>query len=155
MKNFRGIQTLLWSTFFRLSVSLGLVAVLPACAQNAAGFAWWSNPVMVKEISLTPDQTEKIRQIVRSYRDRLYDARNGIQKAEAELEDLMNDDVMDPNSVKPVIERLATERATSTRLVTEMAIQVRGVLTVDQWRQVVHLWREQQKRKITDTQVAQ
>lgn len=128
---------------------------MPARAQSASGFAWWSNPVLVKEINLTPDQTEKIRQIVRSYRDRLYDARNSVQKAEARLDDMMNDDVVDPNATKPVIEQLAAGRSTSTRLVTEMSVQVRAVLTADQWHQLVRLWHEQQKKKLADTQVAQ
>ena len=66
-----------------------------ALAQAASGFAWWSNPVLVKQINLTPDQTEKVRQIVRSYRERLFDARNNVQKAEAELEDMMNDATVD------------------------------------------------------------
>jgi Spy/CpxP family protein refolding chaperone len=131
------------------------LAASPAQAQSAVGFSWWSNPVLVKEINLTPEQTGKIRQIVRSYRDRLFDARNGVQKAEAQLEDMMNDDVVDQNATKPVIDRLAAGRSNLTHLVTEMSIQVRAVLTADQWHQLVRLWRDSQKKKLADTQVAQ
>ncbi len=148
------MKTLFTPAFVCLVLGLASAAA-PAHAQSAAGFPWWSNPVLVKEVNLTPDQTEKIRQIVRSYRDRLFDARNGVQKAEAQLEDMMNDDVVDQNAAKPVIDQLAAGRSNLTHLVTEMSLQVRGVLTVSQWRQLVRLWRESQKKKLADTQVAQ
>lgn len=134
---------------------LTLAAATPVRAQSTVGLAWWSNPVLVKEINLTPEQTDKIRQIVRSYRDRLFDARTAVQKAEAQLDDMMSDDVVDQNATKPVIERLAAGRSNSTRLITEMSVQVRAVLTADQWHQLVRLWRESQKKKLADTQVAQ
>lgn len=127
----------------------------PAAAQSTK-FTWWNNPLLVKELNLTPAQTEKIRAIVRSYRDRLFDARNSVQKAEAQLDDMMNDETVDPAAAKPVIDRIVNGRANSLRLVTEMSVQLRTVITADQWRQLVRRWRELQKdKKLADTQVAQ
>jgi Spy/CpxP family protein refolding chaperone len=138
---------------FVLAVIMG--ASHPVVAQSP-NFTWWNNPVLVKDVNLTPDQTEKIRAIVRSYRDRLFDARNNVQKAEAQLEDMMNDETVNPAAVKPVIERVVNGRANSLRLVTDMSVQIRTVITADQWRQLVRRWRELQKvKKLADTEVVQ
>ena len=124
-----------------------------AFGQNRANFPWWNSPV-VRDIGLTPDQSKKIHEIVRTYRNRLLDARNNVQKAEGDLEDILNDDAeVNAGSAKAVIERVALARATSTRVFLEMSVQLRSVLTIDQWRQLVKRWDEMQRRKPTDTQV--
>ncbi len=129
------------------------VASQVASGQNRANFPWWNSPV-VRDIGLSPDQSKKIHEIVRSYRNRLLDARNNVQKAEGDLEDILNDDAeVNAGSAKAVIERVALARAASTRVFLEMSVQLRSVLTIDQWRQLVKRWDEMQRRKPTDTQV--
>jgi Spy/CpxP family protein refolding chaperone len=142
-------------TLSLLVLALCVAAANPAAAQSR-NFTWWNNPVLVKELNLTPEQTSKIRVIVRSYRDRLFDARNTVQKAEAQLEDMLNDETVDPAAAKPVIDRIVNGRANSLRLVTEMSVQLRTAITADQWRQLVRRSRELQKeKKLADTEVAQ
>src|SRR5579875_3482178 len=116
------------------------MAATHASAQNRANFPWWNSPVTADII--TPAQAQRIRQIVRSHRDRLFDARNAQQKAEAELEDLLNDPDVNPDAARPIIERVATARANTSRVFLEMSVQVRGVLTLDQWRTLVRRWEE-------------
>jgi Spy/CpxP family protein refolding chaperone len=130
-----------------------LAAPAFAAAQNAANMPWWTSDI-VHDLGLTPAQTQKIHQIVRSHRDRLFDARNNVQKAEADLEDLMNDPQITPGTAKQIVDRLAQARAESTRVFTEMSIELRGVLTIDQWRELRKRWDEVQKtKKGRDTQV--
>jgi len=131
---------------------IGLLTVFSAAAQNRANFPWWNSPV-VKDLGLTPAQSQKIRQIVRAYRDRLLDARNSVQKAEGALEDLINEPEVDPDAAKPVIERVSAARANSTRVFLEMSVQMRAVLTLDQWRLLVRHWDQVQRKRATDTQV--
>lgn len=131
---------------------LFLAAAVLSLAQNAANMPWWTSDV-VHDLGLTPAQTQQIHQIVRTYRDRLFDARNNVQKAEAALEDLLNDPEPNPAAAKPVIERLAGARANSTRVFTEMSIQLRSVLTIDQWRELRKRWSEVQKTRKGDTQL--
>jgi Spy/CpxP family protein refolding chaperone len=131
---------------------LALLAVVSVAAQNRANFPWWNSPV-VGDLGLNATQSQKIRQVVRSYRDRLLDARNSVQKAEGALEDLMNEAEVDPEAAKPVIERVSAARANSSRVLLEMSVQLRSVLTLDQWRQLVRRWDEVQRKKATDTQV--
>jgi Heavy-metal resistance len=126
---------------------------IPANAQSGrANFVWWNSPIRA-DLNLTHEQDERIRQIVRSYRNRLLDARNNVQKAEGDLEDLLNDETVDVNSAKPIIDRLAGARANSTRVFTQMSIELRGVLTLDQWRTLVRKWSETRKGNPSETQV--
>lgn len=133
-------------------VMLLLVAAGMLSAQNRANFPWWNSPV-TQDIGLTPDQNQKIRETVRSYRNRLLDSRNNVQKAEGDLEDIMNGPQVDPNQAKAVIDRVASARAASTRVFLEMSVQLRSILTLDQWRQLVRRWDEIQRKKPSDTQV--
>ncbi len=129
----------------RLRIFLLLITgAVSAAAQNHTSTPWWTSPV-VGDLGLTPQQTARIRGIVRSYRNRLFDARNNAQKAEADLEDLMNDPNVDVRAARPVIQRLAEARANVTRVFTEMSVDLRGVLTLDQWRELVKRWSEVQK----------
>lgn len=115
-------------------------------AQNRSDFPWWNSPLR-QDLGLTPAQEQQIRQVVRSYRDRLLDARNNVAKAQGDLEDLLNDPDVNPEQAKPVIDRLANARANSTRVFLEMSVELRRVLTFDQWRALVSRWDEQQKKK--------
>lgn len=122
-------------------------------AQNT-NLPWWTSPV-VDDLGLSLEQKTRIRRVVRSYRDRLFDARNRVSKAEAELQDILNESTVDPNAARPSIERLATARAETTRVFTEMSVELRSVLTLGQWRELVKRWSEVQRTKgARDTQLA-
>ena len=128
-----------------------LIACLAAIAtsaqpQNRINTPWWTSDV-VRDLGLSPAQTQRIRQTVRSYRDRLFDARNNVQKAEADLEDILNDPEVNMNAARAVIERLAQARANSTRVFTEMSVQMRSILTQDQWRELARRWADVQRTK--------
>lgn len=135
----------------RLLLAL-LIGTLGLQAQNRANFPWWNSPV-VQDLHLTEAQSHKIHQIVRSYRDRLFDARNASQKAQADLEDLLNDPNITLEQARPVIDRVASARENATRVFLEMSVQLRGVLTMDQWRVLVRRWDEVQRKRPADTQV--
>ena len=122
-----------------------------AWTESRMNFAWWNSPIRA-DLKLTDEQSTKIREIVHSYRNQLLDARNNAVKAEGDLEDLLNDDRVNMASAKPVIERLAEARANSTRIFTEMSLELRSVLTLDQWRTLVRKYSET-RRKQPDTQV--
>lgn len=133
-----------------LLLCLGVAA--SSHAQNRANFPWWNSPVTA-DLSLSPTQAQRIHQIVRSYRERLFDARNTQQKAEAELEDLLNDPEVSAESARPVVERVAMARANASRVYLDMSVQLRSVLTLDQWRILVRRWEEVRRKKPPDTQV--
>ena len=130
-----------------------LTAVLCA-AQNRANFPWWNSPVLDDpQLGLTSAQKQHVHQIVRSYRPRLLDARNNATKAEQDLEDLLNEQDTTMQAAQPAIQKAADARANASRVFLEMSFQLRSVLTLDQWRQLVRRWDEIQRKKPSDTQV--
>lgn len=139
------------------SLGVFLVACLlaiPAGAQNTANLPWWTSPV-VTDLGLSQEQTQRIRVIVRSYRSRLFDARNSANKAEADLQDILNEPSVNLASARPIIDRLANARAETTRLFTSMSVELREVLTQAQWRELIKRWAEVQRTKRNrDTDVA-
>lgn len=139
----RGVLVLIGSVFIRS---------LPA--QNTTSLPWWTSPV-VDNLGLTPLQKQRIRAIVRSYRNRLFDARNNASKAEAELQDILNSPTVDANAARPAIDRLATARSQTTKVFTQMSVELRSVLTIEQWRELVKRWGEVQRTKRNrDTELA-
>lgn len=136
------------------TLALFAFLIVPAFAsgQNRANFPWWNSPV-TQDLGLNAEQSQKIHEIVRSYRDRLLDARNNALKAEGELEDVLNSPKVEQGQAKKVIDRVASARANSSHVFLEMSLKLRGVLTLDQWRQLVRRWDEMQRKKPSDTQV--
>jgi Spy/CpxP family protein refolding chaperone len=137
------------------AVVLFFIATVSSFAQNRANFPWWNSTVVDdRDLKISPEQKQKIHQIVRSHRARLLDARNAVQKAEGDLEDLLNDPAVSSETAKPVIEKVAEARANSSRVFLEMSLQLRSVLTLEQWRVLVRRWDEIKNKKPRDTQVA-
>lgn len=139
--------------FVRTFLLLAAVAAVLS-AQNRVSFPWWNSPVVDDpQLGLTSAQRQRIHQIVRSYRPRLLDARNTATKAEQDLEDMLNEQDTSPQAAQPAIQKAAEARANASRVFLEMSFELRGVLTLDQWRQLVRRWDEVQRKKPSDTQV--
>jgi Spy/CpxP family protein refolding chaperone len=135
-----------------LTLLLAAVCCLPALPQNRANFAWWNSEV-VSDLNLSDAQRKQIRDTVASYRPKLIDARAEMQKAQGDLQDVLNSDHVDPAQAAPVIDKLAKAQAESTHVFTEMSIQLRSVLTLEQWRELVKRWGTLQKgQRPNDTQ---
>jgi len=134
---------------------LFLITAVSSFAQNRANFPWWNSSVVDdRDLHISPEQKQKIHEIVRSHRARLLDARNAVQKAEGDLEDLLNDPAVTPEAAKQVIEKVSEARANSSRVFLGMSLELRSVLTLEQWRMLVRRWDEIKNKKLRDTQVS-
>ena len=96
---------------------------------------WWDMPIS-RDLNLSDDQQKHIREITREYRTKLIDLRAGVEKIEGELEDLFDDENYDVNRAVALSERLATARGDLSRAFAVMNARLRGVLTVQQWREL-------------------
>jgi len=102
-------------------------------AQMPKGFyAWWSSP-MVKDLNLSPSQTQQIRYTVKQYRARLIDLRADVAKAEIDLEAQFSHDPVDQTKANAAIERLITARSDLTRTLSQLSLKLRTQLTEQQW----------------------
>jgi Spy/CpxP family protein refolding chaperone len=117
-----------------------LVAVLLsgalAFAQLPRGFyPWWDRPV-VKDLNLKQEQMRQIRMTVRDYRSKLIEARQALEKAEGELQEVFDAETVDPKRADAAIENLAQARENLTRAFSQMSLKLRLVLTQDQWKEL-------------------
>jgi Spy/CpxP family protein refolding chaperone len=118
----------------RLIVLL-IVAVASAMAQGPEGFPWWERPI-AKNLNLSPEQQKQIQATVREYRDRLIEQRAIVQKAEARLQDEMNEDQVSEARANDAIEKLVAARSEMARTVSQMSLKLRVVLTPQQWQRL-------------------
>ncbi len=102
---------------------------------QGGGFAWWDSPIAA-DLNLSDQQQAQIRTHTREFRNRLFDASNAVKKAEAELEDIMNEENVDQKRASDAIEKVASARAEMTRSVSLMSLRLRSVLTYQQWQEL-------------------
>lgn len=114
-----------------------LMAALGAVQAQLPGgvYPWWDRPV-AKDLNLTDAQTRQIRATVRDFRAKLIDQRAAVQKAELELENAFEEENVDTRRANQAIEDLAKARENLTRSFSQMALQLRQVLTAQQWQEL-------------------
>jgi Spy/CpxP family protein refolding chaperone len=138
-----------WRTVLLACLISCLILAVPAVvsAQGSRGgfFPWWDGP-MVNGLDLTDTQRTQIRSVIREYRGRMMEVRSAVQKAEADLDEVFNDDTVDQRRGAESIDRLTKARADMTRSVSEMSLRMRAVLTSQQWQELQRRQKEQGSR---------
>jgi Spy/CpxP family protein refolding chaperone len=104
--------------------------------------------MILRQLDLTPEQKERIRDIRRQVGNRLAVARREMNQVEAQLEEAIYGnldpaslDSYDPARVKELTEKAVTKRGEWFRLLTEIESQFRQILTPDQFyvfRELAH-----------------
>lgn len=117
-------------------LGLGLLLAPGGWAQpRGMSRAWWDGPV-AENLNLSGEQRQQIRSTVRDSRSRLMDLRMAVDRAESDVKDAFDAELVDQKRANEAIERLATARADLTRALSQMTLRLRTVLTVDQWREL-------------------
>lgn len=121
----------------KLLCLVALAAVLPAVGQNMprGTYAWWDSPV-VKDLNLSKDQLQKVQATVHDSRSRLIDLRASVQKAELDVEDAFNAETFDARRATEAVDRLAAARAETGKSLALLSVNLRSVLTTEQWREL-------------------
>jgi Spy/CpxP family protein refolding chaperone len=119
---------------FALLLSGSLFAQMPKSL-----YAWWSKPVVTKQLNLTTVQRQQIRAVVVEFRPHLIDIRAEVSKAEIDLEAQFDHDPVDQAKANQAIERLIGARSDLTRTLSQMSLKLRSVLTEQQWRDLQRL----------------
>jgi Spy/CpxP family protein refolding chaperone len=120
--------------FLAVLLSASLCAQMPKSL-----YAWWSKPVIAKQLNLTNVQRQQIRSTVMQYRPHLIDVRAEVSKAEIDLQAEFDHDPIDQAKANQAIERLIAARSDLTRTLSQMSLKLRTVLTDQQWRDLQRL----------------
>jgi Spy/CpxP family protein refolding chaperone len=110
---------------------------------GSIGFQWWDSP-LANGLNLSEAQNKQIHSIVAEYRTRLIDLRANEQKAQGDFEDIFNDAPADQKRANDAIDRLSNARAEMTKVISQMSLKMRNVLTAEQWAQL----RERQEERM-------
>jgi periplasmic protein CpxP/Spy len=97
---------------------------------------WWKNAEIVKELQLSDEQLQRLEQAFQESRLHLIDLHAALEKEEALLEPLTEADNPDESQVDSQIDKVAMARAELEKAHTRMLLNVRKVLTTDQWKKL-------------------
>jgi Spy/CpxP family protein refolding chaperone len=131
--------------FLSLAIPALVTAQVPRSLSGGLG-QWWDSP-LANGLNLTDAQNKQIRSIVAEYRSRLIDLRAAEQKAQGDLQDVFNDTPTDQRKANEVIDRLGNARGETTRVISQMSLRLRNVLSNEQW-QVLRERQENRPRRM-------
>ena len=94
---------------------------------------WWKNPDIVQKLTLTADQQKRMDDIFQQTRLQLIDLKANVEKQEVLLEPMLSANPPDTNKVLAQIDHVASARAELEKANARMLLNIRGVLSSDQW----------------------
>jgi Spy/CpxP family protein refolding chaperone len=97
---------------------------------------WWENPETARQIGLSQQQQEKVHAVLQSHRARLFELSQRVQQEDFAMDGLMNADQLDENAVIAQSGRVADARAELEKYRVRMLVELRGILTLDQWHKL-------------------
>jgi Spy/CpxP family protein refolding chaperone len=122
--------------FCRLAPAAVLLtlAVAPAMASSQQGppRGWWRTEAIVKDLGLTTDQTARLNTIFESTMPELRQDREELERLEAKLSRMIQDDRLDEATLARQIDRVETARANGNKTRSMMLMRMYRVLTPQQ-----------------------
>jgi len=97
---------------------------------------WWNNPTIVEKLKLSDDQRKSMDQILLDHRKDLVDRRGTLEKAELDLEPLLQEDQPNETKVLGQIDKVAQARAELEKANARFLLAIRAKLSPDQWKQL-------------------
>ena len=108
----------------------------PMAALRGPQGRWWGNPELAQKLGITADQQKKMDEILQQHRLRLVDLHATLDKQELLLEPLVSSDQPDETKILAQIDKVAQARAELEKANARMLLQIRRVLTQDQWQKL-------------------
>jgi Spy/CpxP family protein refolding chaperone len=99
-------------------------------------FTWWKNSDTVSKLGLNDSQVKQLDQTFTQHKMKLIDDTAAMQKADLTLHSLLDADSPDQSQVMAAVDQVLAARGTVERETTMMMLDMRKVLTVDQWKQL-------------------
>jgi Spy/CpxP family protein refolding chaperone len=109
----------------------GLVA--PAFAQAIPNGKWWRKPELVRKLAITREQQDKFENIYRDSADQLIDLRAEVEKKNVDLRGALDRDQINRQDIQKLAARLSDARAKLFERELMLFVDMRTVLTADQW----------------------
>jgi hypothetical protein len=121
----------------RLAFAIVLVMAFAASAfaQLPAG-KWWRRPEIIRQLGLAEDQQTRLDTVFRGAANDLIDLKAEVDKRSIELRGDLDQSQLNRASIQKVAERLNDARSRLFSRELSMLVDMRGVLTDDQWNRM-------------------
>lgn len=97
---------------------------------------WWDNPRIATAIGLTDDEKKKMDGIFQQHRLNLIDLHANLEKAEVQMQPLIEADQPNEAATLAQIDKVAQARAELEKANARMLFDIRETLTPDQWQKL-------------------
>jgi Spy/CpxP family protein refolding chaperone len=94
---------------------------------------WWKNPEVATRIGLSAEQQKRIGDLFLQSRVQLIHMHASLQEEQLMLEPLLDATPFDEAKAMEQIDKIADTRADLEKTNAKMLLNIRGVLTTDQW----------------------
>ena len=112
---------------------------LPAPAQmiEVPAGKWWKRQAIVEGLKLSAEQQERLDEVFSKNRRAFVDLKADVDRRTIDLEDLLAARDVDPKKVGAVSDALEQARGRLGKARTMMVVEMRGILTEEQWTKIV------------------
>jgi Spy/CpxP family protein refolding chaperone len=97
---------------------------------------WWQNSDIAKKLQLNDGQIAQLDQIFYDHKVKLIDFGAEMEKQDLKLQTLLDADVPNEGQVESQVDQVLSARGKLEREYTMMNLDLRKVLSLDQWRQL-------------------
>jgi len=97
---------------------------------------WWKNSETAQNLQLTDNQIQQLDQIFYEHRLKLIDYGAAMEKEDLKLQTLVDADVPNEGQVGSQVDQVLAARGKLEREYTMMNLDLRKVLSLEQWRQL-------------------
>ena len=97
---------------------------------------WWRDPEISKKLQLSDGQVAQLNQIFYDHRVKLIDHGAEMEKQDLKLQSLLDADAPDEGQIGAQVDLVLAARGKLEREYTFMNLDLRKVLSLDQWRQL-------------------
>src|SRR6266550_8102942 len=97
---------------------------------------WWQNSEIAKKLQLNDGQISQLDQIFYEHKVKLIDYGAEMEKQDLKLQTLLDADVPNDGQVEAQVDQVLAARGKLEREFTMMNLDLRKVLSLDQWRQL-------------------
>lgn len=97
---------------------------------------WWQNSDVARKLQLTDGQITQLEQVFYDHRMKLIDYGAEMEKRDLKLQGLLDADVPNEEQVESQIDQVLAARGKLEREFTMMHLDLRKVLSLEQWRQL-------------------
>ncbi len=139
--------------WFLAALPAALLLALPSTAQMVEMPAgkWWKRPKVVEALQITADQQQRLDEVFAKNRRAFVDLKADVDRRTIDLEELLSARDVDPKKVAAASESLEQARGRLGKARTMMVVEMRGVLTEAQWKQILDRrdqWRSERESEM-------